>query len=171
MIFVMKLLLMEPVSIWLGDIYTLLGHVFGTCQAQSKASVLCQHLFQEQLTDVLSGTGECLAQQPKLCVCLYVQNHTLMMFFHDYMIVHWNMIMYRQMNFCHDHMLYKTGLLTEVQVRGSKATVPLSTNQFYGAYDHGFCAWWLIVLWGQMYILGCFKQELLADNHRSYWVC
>ena len=132
MIFVMKLLLMEPVSIWLGDICTLLGHVFGTCQPQSKASVLCQHLFQEQLTDVLSGTGGCLAQQPKLCVCIYVQNHTLMTFFHDHMIVHWNMIMYRQMS---------------------------------------FCAWWLIALWGQMYILGCFKQELLEDNHRSYWVC
>ena len=48
--------------IWLGDICTLLGHVFDTSQHQSKASVLCKHLFQEQLTEVLSGTGGCPAQ-------------------------------------------------------------------------------------------------------------
>ena len=44
------------------------------------------------------------------------------------------------MHMNHDHMLHRTGLLTEVQVRGSKALlprpVPLSTNQFYEAYDH-----------------------------------
>ena len=97
--------------------------------SQSKASVLCQHLFQEQLTDVLSGTGGCLAQQPELCVC--PEPHVDDVFSCFSMIVHWNMIMYRQMS---------------------------------------FCAWWLIVLWGQMYILGCFKQELLEDNQRSYWV-
>ena len=67
-----------------------------------------------------------------VCVCIYVHKHTLMTFFHDHMIVHWNMIMYRQMS---------------------------------------LCAWWMIVIWRQMYILGCFKQELLEDNHRSYWVC
>ena len=67
----MKLLLMEPVSIWLGDICTLLGHMLSTCQPQSKASVLCQHLFQEQLTDVLSGTGgmSCVETQI-VCVCI-----------------------------------------------------------------------------------------------------
>ena len=73
----MKLLLMEPVSIWLGDICTLLGHMLSTCQPQSKASVLCQHLFQEQLTDVLSGTGGCLAQQPKLCVYICPEIFTI----------------------------------------------------------------------------------------------
>ena len=36
-------------------------------------------------------------------------------------------------------MLHRTGLWTEAQVRGSKSylgPVPLSTNQFYEAYDH-----------------------------------
>ena len=32
-------------------------------------------------------------------------------------------------------MLHRTGLLTEAQVRGSIA-MPLSTTQFYEAYDH-----------------------------------
>ena len=36
----------------------------------------------------------------------------------------------------HDHMLHRTGLLTEVQVRGSKATERLSNKKIQQSHTH-----------------------------------
>ena len=78
----------------------------------------------------------------------------------------------------HDHMLHRTGLWTEAQVDVAElcylGPVPLSTTQFYEAYDHAddphFSGAWAIikVLSNQyLWLAGGYDQEI---GHVEKWL-